>query len=229
MEKTKKLMIRDYPLEERPRERMVEEGAEHLNNQELLAILLRTGTKNESVFELATRVLHELGSIRRLADVSVEELMKIRGVGLAKAVQMKAGVELGRRVAHKQAKLNAIRSPQDVARYLMEKISLHQQEVFYCLYLNTKNQVVYEKKVFVGSLNSSIVHPREVYKEAVKWSAASIIVSHNHPSGDPTPSREDIDVTHRLVEAGDILGIDCLDHLIIGDGTYISLKEKGYI
>ena len=107
--------------------------------------------------------------------------------------------------------------------------ALDQQEKLYCLYLNTKNEVVHEKAVFIGSLNASIVHPREVFKEALKWSAASIIVSHNHPSGDPTPSQEDVQVTRRLTQAGEILGIECLDHLIIGDGRYVSMKEKGYI
>lgn len=223
------LMVRDYPLEERPRERMIREGAEALSNQELLAILLRTGTHRESVLQLASRLLKEIGSIRRLYDISIDELMQIKGIGQAKAVQIKAGVELGRRVAQKAKEQAVIRSPQDAAAYLIERLQLESQEKFYCLYLNTKNQVVFEKTVFVGSLNASIVHPREVYKEALKWSAASIIVAHNHPSGDPTPSHEDIQVTRRLKEAGEILGIECLDHLIIGADRYISLKEKGYL
>ncbi|WP_199900138.1 RadC family protein [Caldalkalibacillus mannanilyticus] len=223
------MMIRDYPIEERPRERMVKEGADKLSNQELIAILLRTGTKNESVFQLSSRVLKELGSIRHLNEMSIDELTRIKGIGQAKAVQIIAGLELGRRVARKRAEVMTIRSPQEAATYLMEVIGLDQQEKFYCLYLNTKNQIIYEKTVFMGSLNSSIVHPREVYKEALKWSAASIIVSHNHPSGDPSPSREDIEVTKRLIEAGEIIGIECLDHLIIGDGRFCSLKEQGYI
>lgn len=223
------LMVRDYPLEERPRERMIREGAEALSNQELLAILLRTGTHRESVLQLASRLLKEIGSIRRLYDISIDELMQIKGIGQAKAVQIKAGVELGRRVAQKAKEQAVIRSPQDAAAYLIERLQLESQEKFYCLYLNTKNQVVFEKTIFVGSLNASIVHPREVYKEALKWSAASIIVAHNHPSGDPTPSHEDIQVTRRLKEAGEILGIECLDHLIIGADRYVSLKEKGYL
>lgn len=223
------LMIRDYPIEERPRERMIKEGADKLSNQELLAILLRTGTRHESVFQLASRVLKEVSSIRHLTEASIEELTQIKGIGLAKAVQIKAGIELGRRVAQRQAELVTIRAPQDAATYLMEILALEQQEKFYCLYLNTKNQIIAEKVVFVGSLNASIVHPREVYKEAIKQSAASIIVAHNHPSGDPTPSREDIQVTKRLVRAGEIIGIECLDHLIIGDKQFVSIKEKGYI
>lgn len=228
-EETQQMMIRDYPQEERPRERMIKEGAESLSNQELLAILLRTGSHRESVFQLASRVLKAVGSIRRLTEVSVEELMQIKGIGQAKAVQIKAGVELGRRVGRKQRERFSIRSPEDAAEYLMAVLALDQQEKLYCLYLNTKNEVVHEKAVFIGSLNASIVHPREVFKEALKWSAASIIVSHNHPSGDPTPSQEDVQVTRRLTQAGEILGIECLDHLIIGDGRYVSMKEKGYI
>src|SRR5690606_33586230 len=171
----------------------------------------------------------EVSSIRRLTEASIEELTSIKGIGQAKAVQIKAGIELGRRVARRQAELYTIRSPEDAATYLMEILSLEQQEKFYCLYLNTKNQIIAEKTVFIGSLNASIVHPREVFKEAIKQSAASIIVAHNHPSGDPSPSREDINVTKRLIQAGEILGIECLDHLIIGDGRWISLKEKGYL
>ncbi len=224
-----KMMVRDYPLEERPRERMINDGAEKLSNSELIAILLRTGTKDESVLELSSRILHELGSIRRLTEATVEELTKIKGIGKAKAVQLKAGIELGRRVARKQAALFTIRSPEDAADYLIQLLQLDQQEKFHVLYLNTKNQIVAEKTIFVGSLNASIVHPREVFKEAVKQSAASIIVAHNHPSGDPTPSREDIAVTKRLIEAGQMIGIECLDHLIVGDDCYISLKEQGYI
>lgn len=223
------LMVRDYPLEERPRERMIKQGAEHLTNQDLLAILLRTGVKEESVFELAARILKEIGTVRQLAFTSVQELTAIKGIGEAKAVQILAGIELGRRVAHKQAERHSIRSPEDAAEYLQARIGLKQQEVLYSLYLNTKNQVIHEKTIFVGSLNASIVHPREVFREAIKVSAASVIVAHNHPSGDPTPSREDIEVTKRLVRAGEVIGIDCLDHLIIGDGKFLSLKEKGYI
>lgn len=223
------LMVRDYPQEERPRERMIKEGAQGLTNQELSAILLRTGTRGESVLHLATRILKEVGSLKRLHDASVEELMRIKGVGQAKAVQIKAGLELGRRVAQQRKAPVTIRSSHDAAAYLQERLALELQEIFYCLFLNTKNQIIHEKAIFKGSLNSSVVHPREVYKEGLKWSAASIIVAHNHPSGDPTPSKEDILVTKRLKQAGDIIGIHCLDHLIIGDGRYLSLKEEGYM
>lgn len=223
------LMVRDYPTEELPRERMIKEGSTQLTNQELLAILLRTGTRNESVFQLSARILSECKSIRHLSDISIDELMGIKGVGPAKAVHIKAAVELGHRVIKKKNENLSIRSPQDAAQYLMGLIGMEQQEKLYALYLSTKNQILHEKIIFVGSLNASIVHPREIYKEAVKSSAASIIVAHNHPSGDPEPSSEDLQVTKRLVQAGEVLGIECLDHLIIGDGRYMSLKEKGYM
>src|SRR5690606_5048978 len=150
-------------------------------------------------------------------------------IGEAKAVQLLAAVELGRRLSQKEVDSRfAIRSPKDVASLLMTDMCSLQQEHFVCLYLNVKNQVIHKQTVFVGSLNASIVHPREIFREAVKRSAASIICSHNHPSGIPTPSPEDIDVTTRLYEAGKIVGVDLLDHVIIGDHQFISMKEKGY-
>lgn len=222
------MMIRDVPLAERPRERMLQAGAQALSNAELLAVLLRTGTSEESVLHLAQRLLVTTGGLRQLQDATLEELTEIKGIGPAKAVQVMAGLELGKRLA--KASLGEryiIRSPEDAAHYLMEEMRYLRKEHFVCLFLSTKNQVIGQKTVFVGSLNASIVHPREIFKEAIKRSAASIICFHNHPSGDPTPSREDIQVTKRLDEAGHIVGIELLDHVIIGDGRYTSLKEKG--
>jgi DNA repair protein RadC len=224
------LMIRDYPEEERPRERLVKEGPETLSNQELLAIILRTGTKQESVLQLSYRIIQYFEGLRLLKDASIEELTSINGVGTAKAVQLIAAMELGRRVSRLQLEERyTIRSPEDGANYVMEDMRFLSQEHFVCLYLNTKNQVLHRQTVFVGSLNASIVHPREVFREAFRRSAASLICFHNHPSGDPTPSREDIEVTKRLAECGKMLGIDMLDHIIIGDQKFISLKEKGYV
>ena len=224
------LMIRDYPEEERPRERLVKEGAETLSNQELLAIILRTGTKQESVLQLSSRIIQYFEGLRLLKDASIEELTSLNGVGPAKAVQLIAAMELGRRVSRLQLEERyTIRSPEDGANYVMEDMRFLSQEHFVCLYLNTKNQVLHRQTVFVGSLNASIVHPREVFREAFRRSAASLICFHNHPSGDPTPSREDIEVTKRLAECGKMLGIDMLDHIIIGDQKFISLKEKGYV
>jgi DNA repair protein RadC len=165
-----------------------------------------------------------------LKDASVEEITTISGIGNAKAVQILAALELGRRINRlTYDDRYVIRSPQDGANYVMEEMRFLSQEHFVCLYLNTKNQVLHKQTVFIGSLNASIVHPREVFKEAFKRSAASLICIHNHPSGDPTPSREDIEVTKRLTECGKVLGIELLDHLIIGEQKYISLKEKGYV
>ncbi|WP_027409462.1 RadC family protein [Anoxybacteroides tepidamans] len=224
------LMIRDVPKDARPRERLLSDGPESLSNQELLAILLRTGTKNESVLELAQRLLHYFEGLRLLKDATVQEITSIKGIGAAKAIQVLAAIELGRRISRlSYDERYVIRSPEDGARYVMDDMRFLSQEHFVAIYLNTKNQVIHRKTVFIGSLNASIVHPREVFKEAIKRSAASVICAHNHPSGDPTPSREDIEVTKRLAECGRIIGIELLDHLIIGDQKFISLKEKGYV
>ncbi|KAF0823695.1 DNA repair protein RadC [Cytobacillus firmus] len=227
---TDSLLIKDFPQDERPRERFVQNGPESLSNHELIAILLRTGTKDESVLQLANRLLTHFEGLRLLKDASLDEITAIKGIGSAKAIQVLAAVEIGRRIS----KLTyddryIIRSPEDGANYVMHDMRFLSQEHFVCLYLNTKNQVLHKQTIFIGSLNASIVHPREVFKEAFRRSAASIICIHNHPSGDPTPSREDIEVTKRLAESGKIIGIDVLDHLIIGENKFVSLKEKGYL
>lgn len=224
------IMIRDVPQDERPRERLLKEGAQTLSNQELIAIILRTGTVNESVLQVSQRLLRQFEGLKLLKDASVEELTKIKGIGKAKAVQLMASIELGKRFGRlNMDETYTIHSPEDGANYVMEDMRFLQQEHFVSLYLDTKNKVIHKQTVFVGSLNASIVHPREVFKEGLRRSAASIICFHNHPSGDPTPSREDIEVTKRLVEAGKIIGIDVLDHIVIGDRNYVSLKEKGYV
>ncbi len=224
------LLIRDVPPRERPRERMLQEGPRSLSNQEVLAIILRTGTKKESVLQLAGRVLAQFDGLPLLKDATVEELCEINGIGEAKAVELCAAMELGRRIHSMITEERfVIRSPEDVSKFVMEDMRFLTQEHFVCLYLNTKNQVIHRHTVFIGSLNASIVHPREVFKEAFRRSAASIICLHNHPSGDPTPSREDIEVTKRLFESGHVLGVEVLDHVIIGDRKYISLKEQGYL
>jgi DNA repair protein RadC len=224
------LTLRDIPNEERPRERMLQFGAHVLNNAELLAILLRTGTVKESAVRLAQRLLAEAGGLRKLVDLSTEQLTSIKGIGPAKALQILAGIELGRRLARtSHPETVTIRSPHDVERYLMEEMRYLQKEHFVCLFLNTKNQVIGQETLSIGSLNASIVHPREVFLAAIKRSSASIICVHNHPSGDPTPSPEDIQITARLAEAGKLLGIDVLDHVIIGDLSSVSLKERGYL
>ena len=168
--------------------------------------------------------------LRLLKAATLEEMTEIKGIGQAKAIQILAAVEIGRRIANlNYTDRYVIRSPEDGANYVMNDMRFLSQEHFVCLYLNTKNQVLHKQTIFIGSLNASIVHPSEVFREALKRSAASIICLHNHPSGDPAPSREDIEVTKRLVECGKMIGIDVLDHLIIGENKFVSLKEKGYL
>ncbi|MEK5185748.1 RadC family protein [Solibacillus sp. FSL W7-1324] len=223
------MKIHDVHEADRPRERLIRQGAKSLSNQELIAILLGTGTKRESVLTVANRVLINFEKLHNLKHATLEEITEIKGIGEAKAVLLLAAIELGRRLASKDLEERfTIRSPEDAATFLMQDMTSLQQEHFVCLFLNVKNQVLHKQTIFVGSLNASIVHPREIFREAVKRSAASIICSHNHPSGIPTPSPEDIDVTTRLYEAGKIVGVDLLDHVIIGDHQFISMKEKGY-
>ncbi|KAB8134771.1 JAB domain-containing protein [Gracilibacillus oryzae] len=222
--------MKEVPKRDRPRERLVEFGPNHLSNQELLAILFGTGNRQENVYQLAERVLRHFEGLGQLREVTIEELTGLKGIGQAKGVILLAAIELGKRIHMYQEKDRyIIRSPDDGANFLMEEMCQLKQEHFVVIFLNTKNQVIHRQTIFIGSLNASIVHPREVFREAVKRSAASIICAHNHPSGDPSPSQEDIHVTKRLVESGKVIGIDLLDHLIIGDHRFISLKEKGYL
>lgn len=229
MDPSLKITLRDVPNEDRPRERMQQFGAGALSNAELLAIMLRTGSKQESVLTLAQRLLSETEGLKRLSELSLNEMMKLKGIGPAKAIQIRAGIELGKRMSSlTREERYVIRSPKDAAMYVMEEMRYLKKEHFVCLFLNTKNQVLIKETVFVGSLNASIVHPREVFHSAVRHSAASIVAIHNHPSGDPAPSQEDIQVTRRLMQAGELMGIELLDHVIIGDDCFTSLKEKGY-
>ncbi|UNC90918.1 RadC family protein [Candidatus Contubernalis alkaliaceticus] len=222
--------IKELPEEERPREKMIRFGAERVSNAELLAIIIRTGSRRESAIALAEKILSKAESLRELPLLTIEELMELNGVGLAKGVQIKAALELGRRMASsiKQEDKN-VSSPKDVADYLMEEMRYYQKEYFKVILLNTKNQIISTELISIGSLNSSIVHPREIFSVAIKKVSASVILVHNHPSGDPTPSREDIEVTKRIIQAGDIIGITVLDHMIIGEGRYYSFREGGLI
>lgn len=222
------LVLRDLPSEERPRERMVKHGAPALSHAELLAILLRTGTRDESAVYLAGRILRECGALHNLVDMSVEELTRIKGIGTAKALQIKAGIELGQRLSRStREERPTVRSPKDAADYMMEQLRHLKKEHFVCLFLDTKNRIIAEETLSVGTLNASLVHPREVFRAAMKYSSASIICVHNHPSGNPAPSPEDVQLTRRLMEAGELVGIDVLDHIVIGDLQYVSLKEQG--
>jgi len=225
-----RLTIKDLPADLRPRERLLREGAPSLTDPELLAILLRTGTAASTALELATVILTRFNGLRGLVQASVEELAEIKGVGPAKAAQIKAALELGKRVATNAAGQRAvIKTPEDAAGLVMEEMRHLDREHFRALLLNAKNQVIGQEVISIGTLNSSAVHPRELFKNAIKRSAAAIILIHNHPSGDPSPSREDIEVTRRLLEVGHLVGIEILDHLVIGDNQFNSLRAKGLL
>jgi DNA repair protein RadC len=218
------------PVEERPRERLIHFGAEALSNQELLAILLRTGTARESALSLAGRILSSVGGLKDLAQATIQQLSTVNGVGPAKAVEIRAAVELGKRICTLTDDARpTIRSPADASQLLMSELRFQAKEHFRALLLDAKNQVIRILPISVGSLTESIVHPRELFREAIRYSSAALIVAHNHPSGDPTPSPEDIATTRRLIEVGRIVGIELLDHVILGDGRFVSLKERGFI
>jgi DNA repair protein RadC len=217
--------VRDLPPAERPRERLIRLGAEALSAQEILALILGRGVRGESVMVTAQKLLSKFGSLQGIADSSVEELSQVNGIGPAKAAQLKAAFDLGRRIeAAPRTGRGAVTSPEDVVKAVAGDLKGKKREHFLALLLDTRNRLIRTATVSMGSLDSSIVHPREVFKEAIKASAASVIFVHNHPSGDPEPSHDDIELTRRLVEAGKLLGIVVLDHVIVGDGAYLSLK-----
>lgn len=223
--------IKDIPIDDRPRERLIKFGPEALSNAELLAIILRVGTKSESAIAMANRIISSSKEgLKFLSTATIEELSDIKGIGEAKAAQIKASLELGKRLKSFRASTKVkINSPEDVAEIVMEDMRYLRKEHLRVLFLNTKNIVSDVKDLSIGSLNSSVVHPREIFSEAIRKSSSSIIICHNHPSGDPTPSQEDIAITKRLLEVGKLVGIDLLDHVIIGDGKFVSLKEKGIL
>ncbi len=224
------IMIRDLPLEERPREKLKALGAGALSNAELLAILLRSGSRSESAVQMASRILARVGSLRNLPDLSLEELQENKGIGPDKAVTIKAALELGSRLATTPRQLaESIVTPGQAADLFMEELRYKKKEYFKILLLNTKNHIISKEEISVGSLSASIVHPREIFNIPLRKSAASIILFHNHPSGDPTPSQQDLEVTRRLVDAGNILGVTVRDHIVIGDGCFFSFREKGLI
>lgn len=224
-----KFTIKELPDEEKPRERLIGFGPSALSNAELLAIILRIGNPGENVLDLAKRLLKEY-DIKCLSQISVGELKKTLGVGDAKACQIVACFELGRRAAkHTNGVKPLIKTPRDVADLLMPEMQYLKKEYFKCLYLDSKNRIIKNDTISVGSLNANIVHPREVFKVAISESAASVILVHNHPSGDPKPSKDDIEMTKRLIETGEVIGIKVLDHMIIGDGKWISLKDEKII
>lgn len=222
--------IKEISKNDRPMEKMYKYGVEALSDSELLAILIGSGNKEKNAIYLADEILKVKFKDKNLLHSTVEKLMEIRGIGLSKACRILAGLELGKRL-NKIQKFNdiAISSPDTVANYLFEFYRDSYKEEFVILLLDTKNKVSRTKTVSIGSINQTLVHPREVFRYAIMENSNSIILSHNHPSGDPTPSKEDIAITMRLCKAGKLIGINVLDHIIIGNGKYISFREKNLI
>ena len=224
------LMIKELPSDERPREKLRDNGAQVMSNSELLAILLRSGNQDVSALRLAELLLERQGGLAGLGGATAEALEQVKGIGEAKASTVLAAIELGRRVALLEpAQRLTIKTPDDVAALLLPRFRYESREHFLAVLLSTKNHVLKTAVISIGSLNASIVHPRELFREAINCRAAAVILAHNHPSGDPTPSPEDVALTRKLVEAGSLLDIPVLDHLILGDGKFISLKEKGIL
>jgi DNA repair protein RadC len=223
--------VRDLPLSERPRERLLKLGSEALSAQEILALILGRGIKGESVMVTSQKLLSRFGNLKGIANASVEELSEIKGVGLAKAAQIKAALELSKRLEGDASERQKpmVKSPEDVVKIVKSQLKGKKKEHFLVLCLDTRNRVINCKPVSMGSLDTSIVHPREAFKEAVSSCAASVIFVHNHPSGDPEPSKEDVELTKRLVKAGEIIGIDVLDHIVVCDRSYLSLKAKNLL
>ncbi|MCG3210133.1 MAG: hypothetical protein FOGNACKC_03763 [Anaerolineae bacterium] len=220
--------MHDVPASERPRERLLRYGAQALSDPELLAILLRVGSAGENVLNLSTRLLCQFGGLAGLIRASSSDLGEVRGVSDAKIAQLKAAFELGRRamIASPDTRPQ-ITSPQDAANLLMLEMSALEQEHLRVILLDTKNKVMRTPTVYIGNVNSSIIRVGEVFREAVRDNATSLIVAHNHPSGDPTPSPEDVQVTRTIVSGGSLLGIEVLDHIVIGHQRFVSLKERG--
>ena len=225
---TKSFTVRDLPISERPRERLLKLGSEALSSQEVLALILGRGTKGESVIRIAEELIRKFGNLKNIAQASVEELTQITGIGPAKAAQIKAAFELSRRLEDTvdESSRTTVKSPEDVVKSVKSLLKGKKKEHFMVLSLDTRNHLIKIHPISIGSLDSSIVHPREVFKEAISDSAASVIFAHNHPSGDPTPSEDDIKLTKRLVEVGEILGIEVLDHIIVCDREYLSMKAR---
>ncbi|MEX5672667.1 hypothetical protein BUY18_00450 [Staphylococcus cohnii] len=223
------MKINELADHQKPRERMLSQGARYLSHAELLAILINTGRKGSSSLDIANELLKSVDNLKELKALSINDLNKVKGVGLYKALILKAAFELGERI-HSGSVDDKIQitSPKDVADFMMGQMEHLKQEKFIVLFLNSKNIVIKKKTIFIGTLNASIVHPREIFSEAIKCASNAIIVLHNHPSGDTTPSNEDIKTTERLRECGQLLGIDLLDHVIIGDHEYLSMVEEGY-
>lgn len=221
--------IKDFPLEERPREKVKQYGINNVTNKELLSIILKTGTKNINVEDLALSILRKY-KLHELKDVTINELTKIKGIGEVKAIELLAAIELGKRINYKtEEKKKKLNNPEVIFQEMRYLFIDKKQELFYCLYLNEKQELIERKLLFMGTVNKSITHPREVFKEAYRLSASSIICMHNHPSNDLRPSKSDLEFTTSLVEIGKLQGIPVVDHIIVGDSSFYSFYEHNNI
>jgi DNA repair protein RadC len=222
--------IKKWPEGERPRERLLKYGADSLSDAHLLAIILRTGGGGKSAIDLAIELLNSFRDLKGIENAAAREFASFKGVGNAKVAQLKSAFELGRRLLDEPRRSGPVfSSGHDVYTYYRQRLKDLKKEIFRCAMLDAKNRVFRDCRVSEGSLTNSLVHPREAFRDAIKEAAASVIFVHNHPSGDPSPSREDISITERLASVGEIVGIKVLDHVIIGDNKYISMMEKGYV
>jgi DNA repair protein RadC len=222
--------VRDLPRQERPRERLQKFGPEALSAQELLALVIGRGIPKKSVMNIAQELLARFGNIKAISQATIEELSQIKGIGLAKAAQIKACFELGRREELEPELINFnIKDPESVVKAIRASIKDKAKEHFKLILLNPRNKIIGISTISIGTLNASLVHPREVFKDAITHSAASVVLAHNHPSGDPEPSEDDIKITKKLVESGKILGIDVIDHIVVGKNRFLSFKERGLI
>jgi len=225
----KSFTVHDLPLAERPRERLQKLGVEALSAQEVLALILGRGISGESVMVTAQRLLSQFGSLKGVANASLEQLSGVKGIGLAKAAQIKAAFELAHRAEgySEAGDRPVVKAPENAVSLVSGRLSGKKKEHFLALLLDTRSRLIKTAEISVGSLDTSIVHPREVFREAMLASAASVVFAHNHPSGTAEASEDDVKLTRRLVEAGEIVGIDVLDHVIIGDKNYLSMKREG--
>lgn len=220
-------MIKEIPTSERPRERFMKYPIDSMQTHELLAIILRTGCKDVSVIELSKKLLYQFDSLKALSNSSIKELMGLKGIGTSKAIEVLSAFELGKRALNESFKEQVIlQSPEAIYHYMKTMLELKAQEHLVALYLNTKGALIKKETLFIGSLNSSLIHPREIFKHAVLNSAASIVICHNHPSGDPTPSAQDIKITKIIHKNSMMMDIELIDHVIIGKDKYYSFKEK---
>lgn len=225
------VMIKDIPENDRPRERLMEKGAEILSNEELLAIIFKTGTNGKSAKELGALILSKVGNIKKLNDINFDYLRKIKGIGMTKACNLLAAIELGKRINREVDTIKDVRltNSEIVYKFYKDKLGDEKQEYFYAVYLDTNKKIIGDKLLFIGTINYSLVHPREVFKEAYLKGASAIICIHNHPSGNPLPSKQDYDITNNLIEAGKILGVKVVDHIIICKNNYYSFLENNDI